>query len=237
MLQPEMGHRPRHGTEAIRLAWNVHPTPNGAAGSCTLLPAHVECAVARTASRGLKFRHDGQPYVDPTTTVDESRTMPRHKAGISSPKDRTSTRIPISTAPPGSSGNTGSCISQTQEGNFRPRLFLASTRLSTGSTTRYQPRILGPETRPEHPAGYRQRESAPTTRMDNTRSLGMRNQAHGRAGAPHKRVSRYDEIEIDQPSKDIDQLRVTFPATSLPRDAGRSLSRNARQTWEEMRCL
>ena len=106
-----------------------------------------------------------------------------------------------------------------------------------GSTTRYQPRILGPETRPEHPAGYRQRESAPTTRMGNTRSLGMRNQAHGRAGAPHKRVSRYDEIEIDQPSKDIDQLRTAFPTTSLPRDAGRSLPRNARQTWEERRCL
>ena len=194
----EMDHSLRHGAEAFRLAWNVHPTPNGAAGICTLLPTRVRVRSSTNASRGLNSRHDGQPYVDPTTTVDESRTMPRHKAGNSSSKNRTSTRIPISTAPSGSSGNTGSCISQTQEGNFRPRLLLASTRLSTGSTTRYQPGFLGQETRPEHPAGYRQRESAPTARVDNSRSLGVRNQAHGRAGAPHQRISRHEAIEIDR---------------------------------------
>ena len=215
----------------------MHPTPNGAAGNCTLLPTRVECTVARKASRRLKSRHDGQPYVDPTTSIDESRTMSRHSAGNSRSQNRASTRIPISTAPSRSSGNSGSCISQTQEGNFCPRLLLASTRLSTGSTTRYQPRILGSKTRPEYPAGYRQRESAPTTRMDNTRSLGMRNQAHGRAGAPNRRVSRYDAIESDRPSKDIDRLRAIFPTTTLLQDVGRSLSRNAPQTSEERRCL
>ena len=194
----------RHGAEAIRLARNVHPTPNEPVGSCTLLSARVKYAVERTTSRRLKSRHDGQPYVDSATSVDEPRTMPRHSAGNSSPQDCASTRIPISPAPSGPSGNTGSCISQTQEGDFRPRLLLASTRLSTGSTTRYQPRILGPETRPEHPAGYRQHESAPTARMDDTRPLGVRNQAHGRAGAPSKRVSRYDEVEIIRPAKGID---------------------------------
>ena len=173
---PSRVHHDRPVIDFMRLgAWKVHPTPNGAAGSCTLLPARVECTVARKASRRLKSRHDGQPYVEPTTSIDESRTMSRHSARNSSSQNRASTRIPISTAPPGSSGNPGSRISQTQEGDFCPRLLLASTRLSTGSTTRYQPRILGPEARPEHPAGSRQRESAPTTRMDNTRSLGMRN--------------------------------------------------------------
>ena len=150
------------------------------------------------ANRGLNSRHDGQPYVDSTTSVDGARTMPRHNAGSSSPQDRASTRIPISTAPSGSSGNTGPCISQTQEGDLRPRLLLASTRLSTRSTTRYQPGFLGQETRPEHPAGYRQRESAPTARVDNSHSLGMRNQAHGRDGMANQRISRHEAIEIDR---------------------------------------
>ena len=207
--------------------------------SCTPLFARVECTVAREASRRLKSRHDGQPYVDPAAPVDESRTMSRHNAGDSSSQNRASTRIPISTAPPGSSGNPGSCISQAQEGNFRPRLFLASARLSSGSTTKYQPSILGSETRPEHPAGSRQRRSAPTTRMDNSHNLGMRNQAYGRTGTPDQRVSRYDKIEIDQPSviQGLRPTEATFPTTSLHRGGGRSLSRNARQTWEERRCL
>lgn len=163
----------------------------------------VRSCTNRERQTGL--RHDGQPHVDTTTTVDESRTMPRHSAGNPSAPDRASARIPISTASAGSSRNTGSCISQTQEGDFRPRLLLASARLSPGATTRHQPRILGPETRPEHRAGYRQCESAPTARMDDTRSLGMRNQAHGGAGAPSKRVFRYEEIEIVRTTDDIDQ--------------------------------
>ena len=234
----------------ITLPWNPHRSdpacleraPDTQRGRRKLYTPAYPCRVrsSTNASRGLNSRHDGQPYVDSTTSVDGARTMPRHNAGSSSPQDRASTRIPISTAPSGSSGNTGPCISQTQEGDLRPRLLLASTRLSTRSTTRYQPGFLGQETRPEHPAGYRQRESAPTARVDNSRSLGVRNQAHGRAGAPHQRISRHAAIEIDRPWTSTDQARSATAAiltTSFPQDGGRSISRNARQTWEEKRFL